>query len=84
MARRDCPQGIVPCPFPEGNRKDVDDLPDYLKEGLTFHFATEFEDVLKAAFDDYSRRSEGRKKRVGASHSNKRHSAAERPGSSSA
>ncbi|HXK59282.1 MAG TPA: endopeptidase La [Acidobacteriota bacterium] len=76
--------GLKTLIFPEGNRKDVDDLPDYLKEGLTFHFATEFEDVLKAAFDDYSRRSEGRKKRVGASHSNKRHSAAERPGSSSA
>ncbi|RPI29212.1 MAG: endopeptidase La [Acidobacteria bacterium] len=36
--------------FPEANRKDVDELPEYLKKGVTFHFARDFEDVVKAAF----------------------------------
>ena len=33
----------------EANKKDVDDIkPEYLK-GLTFHYVTEMEDVLKIA-----------------------------------
>jgi ATP-dependent Lon protease len=36
--------------FPEGNRKDFDELPDYLKEGLEVHFAKEYKDVYKVAF----------------------------------
>jgi len=35
--------------FPEGNRKDFDELPDYLKEGLEVHFAKEYRDVYKVA-----------------------------------
>jgi ATP-dependent Lon protease len=36
--------------FPEGNRKDFDELPDYLKEGLEVHFVKEYKDVYKVAF----------------------------------
>jgi ATP-dependent Lon protease len=36
--------------FPEGNRKDFDELPDYLKEGLEVYFAREYKDVYKVAF----------------------------------
>jgi len=36
--------------FPEGNRKDFAELPDYLKEGLEVHFAKEYKDVYKVAF----------------------------------
>jgi ATP-dependent Lon protease len=36
--------------FPEGNRKDFEDLPDYLKEGLTVHFVKEYPEVFKLAF----------------------------------
>jgi ATP-dependent Lon protease len=36
--------------FPEGNRKDFDELADYLKEGLEVHFAKEYKDVYKVAF----------------------------------
>ena len=36
--------------FPEGNRKDFDELPEYLKEGLTAHFASRYEEVFKLAF----------------------------------
>ncbi len=36
--------------FPADNKKDFDDLPDYIKEGVTAHFVNYFEDVLKVAF----------------------------------
>jgi len=36
--------------FPEGNRKDFDELADYLKEGLEVHFAKEYKDFYKVAF----------------------------------
>jgi len=36
--------------FPEGNRKDYDELPEYLKKGLTIQFAESFDDVVKHAF----------------------------------
>ena len=36
--------------FPEGNRKDFDELPDYLKKGFTVQFAARYEDVFKHAF----------------------------------
>jgi ATP-dependent Lon protease len=35
--------------FPEGNRRDFNELPDYLKEGLEVHFAREYKDVYKVA-----------------------------------
>ena len=36
--------------FPEANKKDFAELPDYLKEGLEVHFAREYKDVCKVAF----------------------------------
>lgn len=36
--------------FPAENRKDFEELPDYLKEGITAHFVEYFDDVLKIAF----------------------------------
>ena len=36
--------------FPEGNKKDFDELPDYLKSGLRAHFADAYNDVFKVAF----------------------------------
>ena len=36
--------------FPEDNRKDFDELPAYLKEGLTPHFVGSFEQVVKIAY----------------------------------
>lgn len=37
--------------FPADNRKDFEELPDYLKQGITVHFVEYFDDVLKFAFD---------------------------------
>jgi ATP-dependent Lon protease len=42
--------GLKVLVFPEGNRKDFNELPDYLKEGLEVHFAREYKDVYKVAF----------------------------------
>ena len=36
--------------FPAENKKDFDELPDYIKEGVNAHFVNYFEDVLKIAF----------------------------------
>jgi len=36
--------------FPEANRKDFLELPDYLQEGIEVHFASEYRDVYKVAF----------------------------------
>jgi ATP-dependent Lon protease len=37
--------------LPEGNRKDVEELPEYLREGMTIHFAARYDDVFGAVFD---------------------------------
>lgn len=47
-ARRSGVKSII---FPEDNRKDFEELPDYLKDGLDVHFAKEYEDVYRAAFE---------------------------------
>lgn len=43
--------GIKELIFPIDNKKDFEELPDYIKNGLTVHFADYFEDVLKVAFE---------------------------------
>ncbi|CAH2054929.1 unnamed protein product [Thlaspi arvense] len=46
-ARRSLVKTII---FPEGNRKDFDELPENLKEGLHVHFAGEYEQIFELAF----------------------------------
>ena len=36
--------------FPQDSQKDIDELPDYLRKGLTFLFAADFIDVYRQAF----------------------------------
>ena len=38
--------------LPEANHKDFEELPDYLREGLTVTFARRFEDVYRVVFHD--------------------------------
>ena len=38
--------------FPEANRRDYDELPKYLQDGLTVHFATHFDEVFNVAFGE--------------------------------
>ena len=36
--------------FPHENKKDYDDLPDYLREGLEVHFVKDYPEVFRVAF----------------------------------
>jgi ATP-dependent Lon protease len=42
--------GIRTIIFPEGNRKDFDELPPHLKKGLKAHFVHDYDDVYAVAF----------------------------------
>jgi ATP-dependent Lon protease len=37
--------------FPEENRRDFDELPDYLKEGIDVHFVDHYDEVFDIAFE---------------------------------
>lgn len=43
--------GIKTLILPDENRKDFNELPDYLKEGMEIHFAKHFDDVAKLTFN---------------------------------
>lgn len=43
--------GISEIIFPYGNKKDCDELPEYLKEDLTLHFVKTYDDVAKILFE---------------------------------
>jgi len=36
--------------FPQANKRDFDELPDYLRDGLEVHYAAEYDDVFAVAF----------------------------------
>jgi len=42
--------GLTTLIFPAENRKDYDDLPEYLREGLEVHFVKTYPEVFKIAF----------------------------------
>jgi len=42
--------GIKCIVFPAGNRRDFDEMPEYLKEGLEVHFADDYSTVYEVAF----------------------------------
>ena len=42
--------GIHQIIVPEANRGDVVELPEYVKEGMSFYFALQFKDVVKVLF----------------------------------
>lgn len=44
--------GVHTLIFPGENRKDFEELPDYIREGITAHFADNFSDVLDVAYPD--------------------------------
>lgn len=43
--------GIKTLIIPEDNTKDYNELPDYLKQGMTLHFAKHFDDVARLTFN---------------------------------
>jgi Lon-like ATP-dependent protease len=42
--------GITCLVFPEGNRHDFEELPDYLKDDLEIHFCSHYDEVFDVAF----------------------------------
>ena len=42
--------GLKTLIFPAENRKDYDDLPDYLREGIAVYFVKTYSDVYRIAF----------------------------------
>jgi ATP-dependent Lon protease len=45
-------EGVNTLIFPKANEKDIKKLPDYIKEGITFHFVDQYSDVFKIVFPD--------------------------------
>lgn len=43
-------EGLKVLIFPAANKKDVESLPDFIRQGITFHFVDDFEDVFKIVF----------------------------------
>ncbi|MEM7801641.1 MAG: endopeptidase La, partial [Chloroflexota bacterium] len=46
--------GVTDIIFPADNRVDFEELDEHVKQGITPHFATSFNDVLSVAFDSLS------------------------------
>ena len=42
--------GLKTLILPAANQRDVDELPEFLTDGLTFHFASKYEDVFDVVF----------------------------------
>ena len=40
--------------LPEGNRKDFDELQDFIKDGLEVHFVNEYRDVFQIVFPHHA------------------------------
>jgi ATP-dependent Lon protease len=42
--------GIMELILPEPNRRDFEKLPDYIRKGITIHFAKHFKNVVQIVF----------------------------------
>jgi ATP-dependent Lon protease len=47
-------EGLKVLIFPAANRKEVESLPDFIKQGLTFHFVDDFEEAFKIIYPEPS------------------------------
>lgn len=45
-------EGVNNLIFPKANQKDIQKLPDYIKEGMTFHFVEDYKDVFDIVLAD--------------------------------
>jgi len=46
-------EGLKNLIFPMANKKDVERLPDYIKNGITFHFVEEYIDLFKIVYPEF-------------------------------
>ena len=61
--------GIETLIFPEDNRRDFEELPEHIKEGIEVHFADYFADVLRVAGLDTAPKTKARRSRKSTSKS---------------
>lgn len=47
-------EGVNNLIFPKANQKDIQKLPDYIKEGMTFHFVEDYKDVFDIVLADWA------------------------------
>ncbi|HYP68045.1 MAG TPA: endopeptidase La [Thiobacillaceae bacterium] len=47
--------GIMELILPEPNRRDFEKLPDYIRKGITIHFAKHFKNVVQIVFPTYGK-----------------------------
>ena len=45
-----CVHACMHCVHSQANKRDYDELPDNLREGITAHFAERYEEVYEIAF----------------------------------
>jgi ATP-dependent Lon protease len=50
--------GLKTLIFPKDNARDYDELPDYLKKGLTIHYVEHYDEVFNIAFPELAIKSE--------------------------
>ena len=43
-------EGLTTLIFPRANKKDVERLPDYIKENVKFHFVETYDEVFRIAY----------------------------------
>ena len=46
-------EGLKNLIFPAANRKDIERLPEYIKNGIEFHFVDEYIDLFKIVYPDF-------------------------------
>jgi ATP-dependent Lon protease len=47
-------EGMKTLIFPLANKDDVEELPEYIKQGLSFHYAESYIDVFRICHPDIS------------------------------
>jgi ATP-dependent Lon protease len=47
-------EGMKMLIFPKGNKDDIDELQEYIKQGITIYYAEEYSDIFRICFPDIS------------------------------
>jgi ATP-dependent Lon protease len=45
-------EGMKTLIFPQANQNDIEELPDYIKQGLTIYYAQNYIDIFKICFPE--------------------------------
>ena len=47
-------EGMKMLIFPKGNKDDIDELQEYIKQGITIYYAEDYLDIFRICFPDIS------------------------------